>query len=94
MKPRTRTLPVDEFIEPDEKLWPGAQKIDEFGRVVLASSSRNGDAPKTTAPTNPTAPPDDRAAGGRSAGRPGRRSERGAGHRADAAQPAPGRGMT
>jgi penicillin-binding protein 1A len=57
MKPAHENLPVEQFTPPDEKQWPGAQKIDEFGRSYSREFAERS-APKTTAPTNPTAPPD------------------------------------
>jgi membrane peptidoglycan carboxypeptidase len=54
-------LPVVDFIEPNEDLWPTPGRIDEFGRVVNSYSSRNYDPPETTTTiatvtpaTNPT----------------------------------------
>ena len=89
MKPAHETLPVVQFTAPDENQWPGAQKIDEFGRVLLARFRRpahrgarrptddDDTGPVVARADPPVAPAASRtpAAGG-------------------AGRPAPGRGMT
>jgi penicillin-binding protein 1A len=60
MQPAHQNLPVVQFIAPDERQWPGAQKIDEFGRSYsrdFAERSTPRTSPGTTAPASPESTP-------------------------------------
>jgi penicillin-binding protein 1A len=67
MQPAHDNLPVMQFNPPDEQQWPGAQRIDEFGRSYtrdFAERSTPRAAPATPDPAAapPAAPPDEPAA--------------------------------
>jgi len=60
MKPAHANLPVEQFTEPDKSQWPGAQKIDEFGRSYSREFAEpaqpRSTTPKTTAAPDATSP--------------------------------------
>jgi membrane peptidoglycan carboxypeptidase len=58
MQPAHDNLPVVEFTPPDDKQWPRAQSIDEFGRsehsTVRRSQSRSASPTTAAGETPPT----------------------------------------
>jgi penicillin-binding protein 1A len=60
MQPAHENLPVLDFTGPDERQWPTAQRIDEFGRAYTRDFADRPAAPAatTTAPPAPTPPTD------------------------------------